>query len=393
MRVLETRFDVVVVGGGPAGLAFSLALAGSSLRVAIVERQPLAALTDPIDDGREIALTHRSRATLERLGAWARIDPASVSPMLEARVLNGTSTFALSFASDGRADRLGQLVANRRIRRALYQGVAEAPNLRVIAGASVVDIAADAAGATVTLGDGRRLGARLLVAADARLSTTRERLGIGAQVLRPDQSLLVARVAHPRDHGNAATEWFGHGQSIAMLPLVGRRSSAVLTMTTAEITRIAALPAAALGAELTRRYEGRLGAMTVEEGPHVYPLVVSYAHHFAATRAGLIGDAAVGMHPVTAHGFNLGLQGATALAALVGDAARRDGDIGGSILLRRDEAAHRLATGPLYAATNAIVGLYMQEGPVARLARFATLRAGARLPFVRRAVADLLMQR
>ncbi|RZL83123.1 MAG: FAD-binding protein, partial [Sphingomonas sp.] len=66
MRVLETRFDVVVVGGGPAGLAFSLALAGSSLRVAIVERQPLAALTDPIDDGREIALTHRSRATLER---------------------------------------------------------------------------------------------------------------------------------------------------------------------------------------------------------------------------------------------------------------------------------------------------------------------------------------
>jgi len=101
----------------------------------------------------------------------------------------------------------------------------------------------------------------------------------------------------------------------------------------------------------------------------------------------------VGMHPVTAHGFNLGLQGATPLAALVGDAARRDGDIGGSILLRRDEAAHRLATGPLYAATNAIVGLYMQEGPVARLARFATLRAGARLPFVRRAVADLLMQR
>ena len=38
-----------------------------------------------------------------------------------------------------------------------------------------------------------------------------------------------------------------------------------------------------------------------------YPMVTTYAKKFISDRFALIGDAAVGMHPVTAHGFNLGL--------------------------------------------------------------------------------------
>ena len=72
------RYDVAIIGGGPAGLAFARGLAGSGLAVALVDRQSAAALADPADDGREIALTHRSVATLRALGVWDRIDPAAV---------------------------------------------------------------------------------------------------------------------------------------------------------------------------------------------------------------------------------------------------------------------------------------------------------------------------
>jgi len=201
---------------------------------------------------------------------------------------------------------------------------------------------------------------------------------------------MVCRVAHERDHGGIATEWFGYGQTIAMLPLNGRMSSAVLTLPAPEIDRLARLDARGLGIELTRRYGGRLGAMRVVDGPYVYPLATTYARHFTAARAALIGDAAVGMHPVTAHGFNLGLQGAATLARLVTDAAKRGRDIASLALLRRYEGAHRRASRPIYTATNLLVGLYTTDRPAACAARHAAIRAAAGLPLARRTVGRLL---
>jgi ubiquinone biosynthesis UbiH/UbiF/VisC/COQ6 family hydroxylase len=383
--------DIIIVGAGPAGLAFARALDGTGLSVALVERQPAARLADPAPDGREIALTQRSVNTLRDLGAWAQIDPDEVSPLRAAFVLNGESPFALSFDRDG-PGALGQLVPNHLIRKSLYAVTASQPGLTLITGAAVAEVHSDRKAARVTLADGRMLEGRLLVAADSRLSDIRTQLGIDAEINPLGKSMLVCRVEHSEDHQGIATEWFGHGQTIAMLPLNGRRSGAVLTLDAAEINALAALDREALGAELTRRYAGRLGPMTVVSAPHVWPLTITWSHHFAATRAALIGDAAVGMHPVTAHGFNFGLSGAMKLAGLIRRAAARGGDIAAPVLLRRYEAAHRVATRPLYEATRMIVGLYTDERLPARLARPVMLRAAARLPLVRQVVTGALMR-
>lgn len=393
--------DIIIVGAGPAGLAFARSLAGTGLRIALVERMAQADLAAPPPDGREIALTHRSIDTLKRLGAWARVPEEDIAPLRSAHVLNGGSPFALRFEADGRpgdgtAGPLGMLVPNHRIRAALYEVVADQPDIRWVTGAGVAQARTGAAGAEVVLDDGRTVRARLLVAADSRFSTVRGQLGIGAEINRLGRSMMVCRVRHEQDHEGVATEWFDHHQTYAMLPLNGGQdghlSSAVLTLPTAEIDRIAALPAAELGAELTRRYRARLGAMQVVEAPHAYPLATTMAHRFVTRRAALIGDTAVGMHPVTAHGFNFGLLGQANLAGRIARAARRGGDIAAYALLCRYEAEHKLATLPLYAATNLLVKLYTDERPPARLARGAVLRLGARLPLARKGVSALLMQ-
>jgi ubiquinone biosynthesis UbiH/UbiF/VisC/COQ6 family hydroxylase len=386
-------FDIIVAGGGPAGLAFTRSLFGSGLRIALIERQPQATLAEPPYDGREIALTHRSAAMLDRLGVWALIDAAAIAPLRAARVLNGSSRVALAFdpAASG-DDRLGHLVPNHQIRRALFRAIEGQPGVALIAGTGIATARTDRARATATLADGRSLTARLLVAADSRMSAVRDQLGIAAEINRLGRSMMVVRVAHDRDHHGIATEWFGYDQTIAMLPLAGRLSSAVLTLPADEMAQVAALDAGALGREMTRRYGARLGAMRPVEAPHVYPLATTYARHFAATRAALIGDAAVGMHPVTAHGFNLGLIGQATLARLVSAAAASGREIASASLLRRYEARHRLATRPLYAATNALVGLYTDPRPAAWLARHAALRAAAGLPLIGRTVTRLLMQ-
>lgn len=90
--------SVLIVGAGPAGLALAIGLAKAGIAVTLVERQAEDELAEPAFDGREIALTHASIAALKRLDAWDRIGADAIHPLAEARVFNGASPLALSFA-------------------------------------------------------------------------------------------------------------------------------------------------------------------------------------------------------------------------------------------------------------------------------------------------------
>ena len=373
-------FDIIVVGAGPSGLAFARALEGSGLRIALIERQVADVLADPPVDGREIALTHRSVDMLDRLGAWSSIPPDHIFALRSARVYNGRSALALAFDPDGGPeDRLGCLVSNHLIRQSLFAAIEGQGGVTLLAGTGVEHVHADRAGARVILADGRTVTAKLIVAADSRFSVIREKLGIAAEINRLGRSMLVVRVAHDRPNHGIATEWFDYRQTIAMLPLGEHRSSAVLTLPSAAMERIAAYPPEVLAAEIEERFDGRLGAMRCVSGPHVYPLATTYARHFVSDSAALIGDAAVGMHPVTAHGFNLGLQSAVTLSGLLRSAAEKHCSIASPLLLRRYEARHRLATRPLYSGTNLLVRLYTAEDRRARIVRHAALGAAAHI--------------
>ncbi|MGC9270326.1 5-demethoxyubiquinol-8 5-hydroxylase UbiM [Acidiphilium sp.] len=385
-------YDIIVVGGGPAGLSFTRSLAGKNLRIGIVERQSRQALETPNFDGREIALTHHSIALLNRLGAWDRIDPDDIAPLRRARVLNGRSRFALRFDPDGvGGDRLGVLVSNHAIRRSLFETVATQPDVTIITDASVKTVSTDNTGATVTLDDGSTHHARLVVAADTRFSETRRHMGISAEMQDFGKVMLVCRMAHERQHDGIATEWFGYGQTMAMLPLHGNVSSAVVTLPAREMNLLMALPQAQFNAEITRRYRNRLGAMTLASTRHTYPLVGVYAQRFTMKRFALIGDAAVGMHPVTAHGFNLGLRGAYALADEICAAVKLGHDPADPAALRRYALGHHRAARPLYLATNATARFYTDDRLPVRVLRGAVLRIGQALPPMRHMVVGHLM--
>jgi len=387
------KVDVVVVGAGPAGLSLARSLAGSGLSLALVEPQPLAALAEPAFDGREIALTHASRQIMRGMGLWQRIDPAHISPLRSAKVMNGSSPFALGFAAQGEGvDELGWLIPNHLIRRAGWEAVQGQAGLELVDGRSVTAIDAGDACSTVSLSDGSQLGARLVVAADSRFSATRRMMGIGAQMRDFGKSMLVCRMQCERPHDHAAWEWFGYERTLAMLPLPGNQASAVITMPQQQLQHLLALDDADFGRTVSGYFERRLGAMTPVGTRHAYPLVGVYAHRFVGKRYALIGDAAVGMHPVTAHGFNFGLQSQQRLARLLLEAVRGGGDIGADSLLARYQRGHRLATRPLYEATNAIAGLYNDSRLPARLLRGAALRAAQGVVPFRKLIAGHLTQ-
>ncbi|CDX53814.1 conserved hypothetical protein [Mesorhizobium plurifarium] len=390
MANCDDSFDIIIAGAGPVGLSFASTLAKSDLKVAVVDQQTLEGLANPSFDGREIALTHASIGILRELGAWDAISACHKSPVHGARVLNGSSPFALCFDPPrGSAEPLGFLVPNCRIRDALFK-IIRSHRVQLLCGHSVVGLTNRRKGAVVKLSDGRRLTTRLFVAADSRLSRTRDLLGITADINRLGSSMVICRVRHERAHHQLAIEWFDHHQTIAILPLMEGVSSLLLTLRANEANRLLALDDDLFLIELTDRCRGRLGKMTMASKRYSYPLITTWAHNFWAPSAALIGDAAVGMHPVTAHGFNIGLGGQKQLARGILTAIRNGDDIADPDMLSRCESRLRLRAAPLYHATNILVGIYSNEHRAARFARHVGLRLGQYLPFVRHGIVSML---
>lgn len=378
---MKTDTDILVIGLGPAGLAFCRSLAGENLAITGVEKSDLNTLENPPPDGREIALTHISKQTLEDLGAWGFLPDEEKYFLRQAKVVNGRSPYSMLFPTPKKAlgkpaDTLGYLISNHNIRRALYAKVKAQSNLNIVAQATVKTIEADEQHATVYLDNGQKITTKLVVAADSRFSATRRQMGIATHMHDFGRTVIVFRMQHTLSNENTATEYFHYGRTLAVLPLDEYLSSMVITVDSPHAPAIWSLDAQATRVDMIEQLNGQLGDMHLVGDKHRYPLVGVHAHRFYAKRYALIGDAAVGMHPVTAHGFNLGLQSQAILSQLIKTATREGKNIADSQLLEKYSRQHMLHTLPLYHGTNTIVKLFTSENPPARVLRHAALHAG-----------------
>ena len=394
VRQAENTCDVAVVGAGPAGLSFARALAGSGLAVSVIDPASASALADPSFDGREIALTHASKQRLEALDIWSRLPAEEINPLRDAWVFDGDSRQPMRISHrDGGAKQLGFLIANHRIRRAAFESFQAAGEAQLIAEKRVASVLRGESAHELILDEGSRIRARLVVAADSRFSSTRRAFGIAARQRDFGRSMLVCRMRLERDHDQVAWEWFGRDQTLAMLPLENRQASAVITLPHAEIERLSRLEPETFNAEVSERYQHRLGHMELLSERMLYPLVGVWPDRLVAPRFAVIGDAAVGMHPVTAHGFNLGLASVDALARRIRAACEADRNFAAPEVLRAYEAEHRRTSGPLYLATGAVVSLYSSNSLPARILRRAALRGANGLAPFRRLIARSLTDR
>lgn len=403
----EMTYDIVIAGGGPAGLAAALSFSRDGWKVAIIEPAPASVLAAPSFDGREIALTHHTCQWLKSYNIWEEIPQEAICPLSIARVETGQENSPLLFTPpESSSERgvhegdalqqtpaLGYLVANHLIRRALYKKAEKEENITFLCGHKLVSYKAFRDYVLAFLETGTQIKARLIVAADGRFSSMREKAGIGAIIHDFGMNILVCRMRHPKPHHNIALQWFDHRQTIALLPVAqdnkeGSLSSLVLTLPPEEIARLKTLPEEEFNAEITRRTHARLGEMRLESPRVSYPLKAVYAHRFHARRFALIGDAAVGMHPITAHGFNFGIKSQETLAKEVREGA---GDPGMMRLLERFSKKHRLQTAPLFGITNFIAVAYTREERSFLFARRLGLSLAERFPPFKKLVTKMLM--
>ena len=391
------RYDIVIAGAGLTGAAFALAAAQAGLRVVMVDPQPFSAQLAPSFDGRSTAIAFSTFRMLDALGLGETLRPHACR-MDHILVTDGrrpgaasrpASPAFLRFDAEeigGRTggEPLGYMVENRRIRAALAEAVTRA-GIEVRAPASVAGVEVDPGKATVTLADGSRLIAPLVVGAEGRGSTVRRAAGIDTLGWGYGQSGVVATVRLGRDHGNVAHEYFLPSGPFAILPLTEQRASLVWTETTRRGEALRDASDEAFHAHLMRRFGEFLDGATVEGPRFVYPLSLSLAEKLVAPRIALIGDAAHGVHPVAGQGLNMGLKDAAALAEVLAEAARLGEDIGAETVLERYARWRRFDNAALAAGFDAFVRLFSNDIAPVRLARDLGMAAVNRIGPLRRA--------
>jgi 2-octaprenyl-6-methoxyphenol hydroxylase len=325
------EFDIAVIGGGMVGASLALALAAAGRRIVLIEGvSPDSNLQQSFDE-RTTALGNASRRILEALGVWDGIaDHCGIIRAIHVSDA-GRLAFARLVAREQGIEAFGFVVPNRVLGAALWAQIRRTAAISVRMPAKVESVSTDAAGVTLTLGNGTHtpVRARLAVAADGAHSAVRRDAGITATEADYGQVAIVANVAADQPHDGTAYERFTPAGPLALVPLRDGSYTVVWARTPEDA-------AAALGAtaesflELLQQHFGwRVGKFIRAGRRSSYPLKLTRSDAAVAQRTVLIGNAAQSLHPVAGQGFNLGLRDAAALAERVA----QDGDPGAPALL------------------------------------------------------------
>ena len=386
------KFDITIIGAGPSGLSLACSLAKTKLKIAIIEKNSKKKFSNPKKDGRDIALTHRSKNILKKIGIWKNINPKKISPVREARVLDGNSSKYLHFDHVKTVEySLGYLVPNYVIRKAIYDKLQTLKTIKIFANNEVLKIVSNKSSSKVYLKNRKIFESKLTVVADGRLSKIREKIGIYANKTNFRAAMSVFRMKHQFNNDNIASEYFHYNQTLAILPIEKNLSSIVVTLQNDLSKEFLNMTKKEINQKIENDLKGKLGKMNIIGKKYTYPMLTVYSNEFYRDRSVLIGDAAVGMHPVTAHGFNLNLRGVDILQNKIKKALMDNVDIGNADILKKYEKNFRKVSLPIYLATNAIVRLYTNQKPIIKLARKSLLILADAMKPAKNAIIDNLL--
>ena len=365
------RADVIIFGGGLVGLALASALDSSGLSVIIVDPADPAPRSESAFDGRTSAVSSSSMRMLTTIGVADHLAEPGC-PIWRIAVADGLAPGALHFDPEDQ-EPLGFMHENRRLRTALQARAEAGKNIWLLWKSRVAHVDRGSTGVVVSLEDGRKLQAPLLVAADGRNSRTREVAGINVARWKYDHQAIVSVLGHEKPHEHVAYEIFYPTGPFALLPMnddkATHRSAIVWSVPEEDAAGWLSLSDEDFAAEAEAAMGGFLGKIAMLAPRSSFPLGFHHAAQMTAERLALIGDAAHAIHPIAGQGLNLGFRDVAALAEVLVEGARLGLDLGDKQLLDRYQRWRSLDALSVAFATDTLTRIYGVPGRTASAMR------------------------
>lgn len=383
-------FDLVIVGGGMVGATLALALADSSLSVAVVDQQSLKPSLVDSEAGyapRVSALTEASTQLFQKLNCWKLMEQQRVCPYQHMYVWDGEGTGDIAFdATSVGYSYLGHIVENEVIRQALLTRLNET-SIELFQTSGEAAYQLDSESHRLTLADGRVLEARMLVAADGAESKLRKLSGIPSSQKDYLHHAVVTTVETEKPHQDTAWQNFLETGPLAFLPLPDRDGkhycSVVWSLVPEEAERIMAMEDEIFCQAIEQAFESRLGKVLTADPRYCFPLRQRHARQYHRNRVVLVGDAAHTIHPLAGQGVNLGLQDAEVLAEELLRSVERGDDFAAEHILNRYERRRRGSNLTMMKAMEGLQNLFAANDLGIRWLRNTGLKLTNQMPWAK----------
>ena len=318
------RTDIFISGAGIAGMILAALLARRGFNVMICDPStPPEDADDADSDLRSTAYLDPSIAVLDEAGLWDRLAP-DATPLHALRVMDSTGwpprqTATRTFRpEDLDLPAFGQNVMNWRAHRILLEALQSEPHIDLRLGTGFASMLTREAEVRVTLTDGSRVSAALVVGADGRSSPVRAAAGIDVRDRRYGQKALAFACTHADPHRHVSTEVYNSGGAFVTVPLPdykGQPASSIVWMGSGpDVQDLKAMEDDAFDTVLTQRALHIMGPMRRITPLRVWPIVTRTATALTARRTALVAEAAHVLPPIGAQGLNTSIADIAALA-------------------------------------------------------------------------------
>ncbi len=380
---INNHYDVIIIGGGLAGLSLANLLGSNSISVCCIDGVDPKKTCKESFDGRTVAISWASHKILESAGLWNMLQP-DACPIQDIQILDGESPVLLELLSrDVNKSAFGWIVENHLLRRALYKGISEKETITLVAPMSVEDFSVFDDHAEAITKDGQTFSAPLIIGADGRFSKTRDWMNISVREWSYHQQAFVCTVAHTQSHNHIAVEHFNSEGPFAVLPLTDdksgqHRSSVVWTESSRREQEIKSWSDERFNQELNLRFPDFYGDVHLVSPRSSFPLGLKHAYSYIGERMALVADAAHAMHPIAGQGLNMGFRDIAVISDLIVKAKAMEEDLGSDLLLRSYQTQRRADNTAMMAATDTLNKIFSIKTPPFAFLRKTGIKAVSR---------------
>ncbi len=316
------KYDVMVVGGGMAGLSLSLGLVQNGFKVAVVEVGNIVKSFDEAAAPKRVsAINAASQGLLNELGVWRDIVNMRINPYVAMEVWDQNSSAQLSLkAEECSLQSLGAIVENDLIVAQLYQALKKS-DVAIFEHSKITALTSHTSHTAITLDHGKELEAALIVGADGANSFIRQQYNFDCSVKSYQQHAIVANVKAIKPHQDIAYQRFLKKGVLALLPLCDPYlCSIVFSIASDELTKFNAMDDKSFNEYLSMTAEGKLGDLQLQSKRMSFELIERHVDSYYKQGVVLIADAAHTIHPLAGQGINLGFADVRALIEVLTEA-------------------------------------------------------------------------